>query len=122
MRPSGAGCEKGSVEVAAIAAGPWDLSGRVMTSDGRGIRNVVVTISGGSLPQPISVQTGDLGWYSFNDIPGGVYTVTVSAKRFTFANPSHMVTLGSDITNENFVADPTLAAKQSDEPAPSKEP
>jgi CSLREA domain-containing protein len=113
-RPSGAGCEKGSVEVNAIAAGPWDLGGRVLTSDGRGIRNVIVTVSGGGLPQPLVTQTGMLGWFFFPDLPGGVYTVTVSAKRFTFAQPSHQVTLGSDVTNEVFTADPGFGVR----PAP----
>jgi parallel beta-helix repeat protein len=110
-RPNGAGCEKGSVEVASIAAGPWDLGGRVLTSDGRGIRNVIVTVSGGGLPQPLVTQTGMLGWFFFPDLPGGVYTVTVSAKRFTFAQPSHQVTLGSDVTNEVFTADPGFGVR-----------
>lgn len=104
-RPSGAGCEKGSVEVAS-AAGPWDLGGRVLTSDGRGIRNVIVSLSGGGLPQTLFVQTGSLGWYSFNDLPAGTYTLSVQSKRFTFAVPSRQVTLSADTVNENFVAEP----------------
>ena len=104
IRPSGAGCDKGSVERAAVAAGPWDLSGFILTADGRGIRNVIVTLSGGGLPQPIHIQTGHFGSYGFVDIPGGTYTLSVSSKRFTFAAPSRPITLSADVINENFAA------------------
>ena len=113
-RPSGPGCDKGSVEVVALAAGPWDLSGFITTSDGRGIRNVTVTLSGGSLPQPLSVQTGQLGSYGFFDVPGGSYTLSVQGKRFTFAQPARVINLGSDVTNENFVAEPGPILRGSD--------
>ena len=114
-RPSGTGCEKGSVEVAAVT-GPFDISGRVLTSDGRGIRNVIVVISGGSLPAPLRVQTGSFGTYAFNDLAPGSYTITVFSKRFTFAMPSRMVNLTSDITNENFVAEPGFGMRPGEEP------
>ena len=113
-RPAGPGCDKGSVEVVAIAAGPWDLSGFIRTADGRGIRNVLVTLSGGSLPQPLVIQTGQLGSYGFVDVPGGSYTLSVEGKRFTFTQPSRVVNLGSDVTNENFVADPGPILRESD--------
>ena len=114
-RPSGTGCEKGSVEVAAVT-GPFDISGRILTSDGRGIRNVIVVISGGSLPAPLRVQTGSFGTYSFNDLAPGTYTITVFSKRFTFASPSRMINLASDITNENFVAEPGFGMRPGEEP------
>ncbi len=105
-RPSGGACEKGSVEVVGLAPGPWDLSGFVRTAEGRPIRNVIVTVSGGSLASPISVQTGMLGSYQFLDLPGDTYTVTVSAKRFTFTPTSQVVALGADNASVNFTADP----------------
>jgi large repetitive protein len=114
-RPSGTGCEKGSVEVAAVT-GPFDISGRILTSDGRGIRNVIVVISGGSLPAPLRVQTGSFGTYVFNDLAPGTYTITVFSKRFTFATPSRMINLSSDITNENFVAEPGFGMRPGEEP------
>lgn len=105
-RPAAAACEKGSVEVAAFAPGPWDLSGRVTTPNGTGIKNIIVTISGGGLPNPISVPTSSFGYYSFIDIPGGSYTLSVSSKRFSFSPNSRVVNLGSDVTNEDWVSDP----------------
>lgn len=113
-RPNGAGCEKGSVEIVAIAPGPWDLSGTVTNANGNPIRNVIITVSGGGLGSPIFTQTGNLGIYSFADLPGGTYTVSISAKRFTFTPPSQIVVLGSDLTNINFTADPGFGVRNSE--------
>lgn len=104
-RPASTGCEKGSVEVTAAILFA-NISGQTLTAGGNGIRNVIVTVSGGGLPQPLVAQTGSLGWYSFNGLSTGqTYTVSVSAKRFTFTPASQMVTLTMDV-NQNFIADP----------------
>lgn len=102
-RPGGAGCEKGSVEVAAAAVFA-NIGGQALTADGRGIRNVTVTVSGGGLSQPLVTQTGSLGYYNFSNLTvGQTYTVTVTAKRFTFATSSQNVTLAANATL-NFTA------------------
>jgi large repetitive protein len=110
-RPVGGSCDKGSVEVQGAPV-PATIAGQVLTSDGRGIRNVIVTLSGGGLPQPIEVQTGSFGYFSFTGIlTGQTYTLSVEAKRFTFAAPSRMIMLTGDSLNENFVADPVPLAE-----------
>jgi hypothetical protein len=111
-RPSGGACEKGSVEVQ-VAAGPFDLGGQVLTSTGAGIRNVRLRLTG-CVAQPLEVQTSSFGYYNFVDAGSGSCTLTVISKRFTFANPTVMVNLSSDISNQNFTANPSLA----DERAP----
>lgn len=116
-RPGGAGCEKGSVEIA-IAAGPFNIDGRVLTTDGRGIRNTLVTLSGGGLPQPLVIQTGMFGTFGFRNVPAGTYTLSVAAKRFTFAMPSRVINLNADAANENFVAEPGFGVKPAE---PEKE-
>lgn len=84
-----------------------DISGRVLTADGRPIANVRVIISGGSLPEPIDSYTGHLGYYGFNDLPAGEsYVVTVKSRRFTFTNPTRIITLQQDVTGEDFIAQP----------------
>lgn len=56
------------------------------TSTGAGIRNAIVTISGGNLPATVWVQTGQFGGNSFSGLQAGeTYTVQVGAKRFRFA-------------------------------------
>jgi CSLREA domain-containing protein len=106
-RSQGGGCEKGSVERAVSAS----IGGRVLTSDGSGIRNAVVTLSGPSLPQPLTASTGSLGWYYFPDLPGEeTYTLTASAKRYRFPDfpfPSGQgVYLIRDTFNLDFIAAP----------------
>jgi Carboxypeptidase regulatory-like domain len=84
------------------------LGGRVTASDGRGIVNARVTISGGSLTQPVSTITGSFGYYQVDDLPaGGTYVVTVNSKRFTFSTPSQVVSLGDNRSDINFTADGT---------------
>ena len=81
----------------------------MLTSTGAGIRNARLRLTGGGLPTPLEVQTSSFGYYNFVDVPAGTYTLTVISKRFTFANPSVMVNLSSDITNQNFTANPAFA-------------
>ncbi len=82
------------------------LGGRILTANGAGIRNAIVTLSGGNLPAPVTVLTGSFGYYNFQGLqPGMTYTVTVSTKRYTFAQPTRTITLQSDVNNSDFVAE-----------------
>jgi hypothetical protein len=87
--------------------GPVSISGSVLTSGGAGIRNAVVTITGGNLPGPVSTQTGQFGTYLFSGLQAGeVYTVQASAKRFRFGTTSRQVTPFANVTGVNFTANP----------------
>lgn len=79
------------------------LDGRVVTVDGRGIRNVVVTLTD---ENGVSRETlsGSLGYYRFEEIPAGQQViVSVAAKRFTFKQDSQYVTMKDNATNVDFV-------------------
>jgi hypothetical protein len=81
------------------------ISGRVTTSDGRGIRNARVTISGNSLPESRVVQTGSFGYFSFDGLQTGqTYVVTVSSQRYTFSVPSRVITLVDNVADADFTA------------------
>ena len=81
------------------------VGGRIATSAGNGIRNVLVTISGGNLAAPVSVQTGSFGSYNFTGLQSGAtFTVTVQSKRFVVAQPIRTVTPTSNITDFDFIA------------------
>lgn len=83
-----------------------EISGQLTTASGEGIRNATVMITGGTLTEPIYVQTGTFGYYKFSNLPvGQTYVVTVISKRFTFANPSRVINLLESLTDENFVAE-----------------
>lgn len=91
------------VSIAPTAA-PVIVSGRVMTADGRGIKNVRVTLtssSGGTR----TVVTATFGYYRFADVePGTMYVMGVSAKRFTFAEPTRLLHVTENVADYNFTA------------------
>lgn len=90
-----------------VDPGPVSISGSILTSGGAGIRNAVVTITGGNLPGPVTTQTGQFGTYSFGGLQAGeVYTVRVDAKRFRFSTNSQQVTPFANVTGVNFTANP----------------
>jgi hypothetical protein len=93
---------------AQLDPGPVSISGSVTTSGGQPIRNATLTISGGNLPSPMTVQTGNFGTYSFTNLQAGeTYTVRVDVKRYRFAQPTQLVTPMSNVSNVNFVANPS---------------
>lgn len=91
--------------VPAVAANV-SVGGRVLTAGGNPIRNASVTISGGNLPSPVTVYTASFGYYNFQGLqPGVEYTVTVTAGRNTFAQPTRTVTPQADVSDFDFVAE-----------------
>ena len=90
-----------------VVAANASISGRVMTSNGNGIRNAVVSLSGGTLTHPVIVQTGPFGSYGFDNLQvGQTYFLQVSAKRFRFSSPSRVITLQDNLEDMNFIANP----------------
>jgi hypothetical protein len=81
------------------------VGGQVKTADGRGIKNVSVTITFPS-GQTRTALSGSFGYYRFADIPAGeIYVFSVAAKRFTFAQPSQARQISDDTQDIDFVAD-----------------
>jgi hypothetical protein len=95
-----------SAGTAVPTAANAEISGRLVTANGEGIRNATVMLMGGTLTQPIYVQTGTFGSYTFRNLPvGQTYLITVISKRYTFANPTRVINLVDSATDEDFVAD-----------------
>lgn len=83
------------------------ISGRVLTADGQGIRNAVMTISGGNLTEPRLILTGSFGYYKFDDLEAGqTYIINIKSKRYVFTNPTTVITVQDDVTDYNFQAAP----------------
>ncbi len=96
----------GADEFVAPVAANASISGRVAASDGRGIRNVVVTLAGGNLSQPRVIRSSTFGYYTFEDLEvGETYVLTVNSKRFTFSVPSRVITLNENVEDADFTAD-----------------
>jgi hypothetical protein len=93
------------LQILAPTAANHSIGGRVSTADGRGIGNarVILTDSNGAVR---TVSTSAFGYYRFDDLPTGeTYVLQVASKRFTFRNPSRIVTLTEDLTDADFVAE-----------------
>lgn len=78
------------------------LGGRIITG-GFPMNGALVTISGGNLPAPVTIRASTLGFYNFQGLqPSATYTVTVEAGRYTFAQPTRMITLQANVSDFNF--------------------
>lgn len=81
------------------------VGGRVRTAEGRGIRSVLVTITFPSGEQRTAVS-GTSGYYHFADVPAGAtYAFRVTAKRYTFSQPSQIRMVTDEAQDIDFVAD-----------------
>lgn len=80
------------------------VSGRVATSYGGGIRNAVVTLTDAN-GITRTAQTGSFGYYKFDDVrAGAIYTVSVAAKKFTFSNPTRIISVNDSVSDLDFTA------------------
>ena len=75
--------QMGNVSIGSTPAGV-QVSGRVLTPDGRGLRNATVSITDSNGGTRTTV-TSSFGFYSFEDVQvGGTYIITVSSRRYRF--------------------------------------
>ncbi len=101
-RPQGAASDIGAFEALAPTAASVSVSGRVLTSRGKGISNAVVHLTNQS-GEIQTVRTNHFGYYTFKDIAVGErYTFNVFTKRYQF-NPQ-VITLTEDLAELNFTA------------------
>lgn len=89
----------------APTAASVSLSGRILAPNGSGLRNAVVTLSGGLLTQPLVSRSSSFGYFSFEGVVvGQTYIITVHSKRYGFAQQSLVVTLMDEISGIVFQA------------------
>jgi hypothetical protein len=92
--------EPGNVVIGPTAAGV-EVSGRVVTPDGRGLRNATVTITDAK-GNAKTVTTGSFGNYRFTDVGSGEsYVIAVSSKRYRFT--SRVINVSDTLTDVDFV-------------------
>ncbi len=93
-----------SIVLAPTAAGV-NVSGQVVTAQGRGIPRATLTLINGD-GIAISTTTDMLGYFHFEDIPAGeTYIINVGSRNFSFANPSSALTINENINNLVFTAE-----------------
>jgi hypothetical protein len=82
-----------------------EISGRVRTENGVGIRNASVTVSGGDLTHPLTTATNTFGNYRISGLTAGhAYILTVTSPRYAFEQPVRAVQLFDSIAGFDFVA------------------
>jgi Carboxypeptidase regulatory-like domain len=80
------------------------ISGRVLTADGRGIRNVTMTLIDQN-GNPRTALTSSFGYYTFDNVASGqTYVLGVSAKRYRFNDSQRTVAAYDSLANVDFVA------------------
>jgi hypothetical protein len=77
------------------------ISGRVATDSGMGLANSLVTLTGANNFSR-SFTTGTFGFFNFDNVPTGSYTVSVIARRYTFS--SQIIQVTDNVTGLNFIA------------------
>ena len=77
------------------------VSGRVATAGGQGIANSRVTLTNGT-NVTMTFVTGSFGNFNFDNVPTGSYTISVSAKRYSFAPQNVQIT--NNVSGISFVA------------------
>jgi CSLREA domain-containing protein len=96
-----------SITFLPLTAAQSSISGRVTTANGQGIRNAKIVVTGNSLSEPIEVTTGSFGYYSIDGLQSGeTYVLTVNSQRYTFSNPTQVISLVDNIADANFTANP----------------
>ena len=81
------------------------LSGRVVTLEGAGIRNVIVMLTGGNLMTPRTTRTGSFGSFNFDNVPvGQVYIVSVVSKKYGFSQDSQVFSVLDNVGDIVFQA------------------
>ena len=90
------------IEILAPTSAGVLVSGRVLTNDGRGLMNAIVTMTDTS-GNVRSYRISSFGYFSFEDVEvGQTYVFQVQSKRFSFA--PQVVTISDDLTDLTFVS------------------
>jgi hypothetical protein len=80
------------------------VGGRVKTSTGRGIRNVVITMTD-SQGNIRTARTTSFGYYRFEEVAAGeTYIFMATGKRFSFGQNTQVHSIIEDISDINFIA------------------
>jgi hypothetical protein len=85
------------------------IGGRVITSTGRGLADVLITVVDDEDNPVASLTTTSFGFFTIPDLPvGRTYILTAQKKRYRMDPANHFITLDEDVTGVNFVASPSL--------------
>ncbi len=98
----GDGADIGGFEAQSPTSAAVSISGQVFTTDGRGLRNALITITNNQ-GHSMTVRTSTFGFYRFDELQVGEnYVIEVRSKNFQFS--PQIVTVNEDLTGIDFYA------------------
>lgn len=87
------------------SAAPVALTGRVVSSSGRGIAGVRINVTSGMTGEIRSALSNSFGYYRVDDlVVGELYLVNAVHKRYQFADGSRTISLDDNLNGYDFVA------------------
>jgi hypothetical protein len=90
----------------APTAASVSVSGRVTIASGRGIRNVMITMTDSAGNQR-QIQTTGFGYYRFDNVTAGeIVTISAKTRRYKFNQSSIVKTTNESVTDADFVSEP----------------
>jgi hypothetical protein len=91
--------------IVVTTAATVSVSGRIVTAQGRGIKNITITMTD-SHGNTRTARSTSFGYYRFDDVRAGeTYIFTAQGKRFSFERNPLVHSIMEDTNNINFVAD-----------------
>lgn len=82
------------------------VSGKVLSSQGRGIKGVGISITNLQTSETRNTITTSFGSYNFDDLPSGnQYLISLTSKRYNFLPSSQMINLTENLDGINFVGE-----------------
>ncbi len=95
----------GNVSLITPTAAAVNLSGRVLTSHGRGIGKAIVTLTDSSGKERQTI-TNPFGYYRFSDVSvGETYILATRSKRYIFTPGTQIVSVVDEMTHLNFISE-----------------
>lgn len=80
------------------------ISGRVLSPDGQGVSNVKISLTD-SNGETRAATTNNFGFYHFSNVAAGAaYVLTANSKRFSFNQPTQIISVSDSISDLNFIA------------------
>jgi hypothetical protein len=55
---------------------------------------------------PVAAKTGLFGYYQFDNLPMGTYTMSVASKRYSFTPSSRSITVDDNLAGVDWIALP----------------
>jgi hypothetical protein len=86
-------------------AAPVSIGGQVVTADGRGIKDAILTLTNASSGEVTYARSNPFGYYRFDGLDTGqLYMIYIRSKTYVFDPDTRMVDPVSDLTDIDFIA------------------